>query len=276
MRVANADQAAAWNGPEGAHWVEHHDRREDLNDALLDRLLRTAEIGPTDVVLDIGCGTGRTTRRAARQCAQGWAAGVDLSALMLDSARAGAAREGVANVRFHQGDAQVYPFPPGRYDVAISMFGVMFFNDPVAAFANIGRALRPEGRLVFACPGEMTGCDWYTVPMAALNEVVPHSDRPSGMFSLADRRRIVAVLMAAGFSDVVPYPVDAELLIGATAAEAADFYLGSGPVRAFMADHPEIPPAQVRDCLLAAVEPYDLGAGVRLSGRHWIVTARWP
>lgn len=122
MRVAKADQAMAWNGPEGAHWAEHHDRREDLDDALLDRLFRLADIGPTDVVLDIGCGTGRTTRRAARQCARGWAAGVDRSAPMLDRARAEAVREGLTNARFHQGDAPVYPFPRGRHDVVISRY----------------------------------------------------------------------------------------------------------------------------------------------------------
>ncbi|MFF5217036.1 class I SAM-dependent methyltransferase [Micromonospora sp. NPDC000442] len=134
MRVANAHQVMGWNGPEGAHWAEHHDRRGDLDDALLDRPFRMAETGPTDVVLDIGCGTGRTTRRAARQCARGWAAGIDLSAPMLDRARAEAVREGLTNARFHQGDAPVYPFPRGRHDVVISRYG-------------LGAGVRLSGRL---------------------------------------------------------------------------------------------------------------------------------
>ncbi|BCB82698.1 methyltransferase [Phytohabitans suffuscus] len=277
MRVVNTDQAEAWNGPEGAHWADHHDRAGGVNSVLLEELFRVAAIGRRDVVLDIGCGTGDSTRLAARRAVQGRAVGIDLSSPMLERARAAAAREGVPNARFDQGDAQVYAFPQGGYDVAISMFGVMFFGDPVAAFANIGRALRPGGRLVFACPGEMSLCDWYTVPMAALGGLVSRdgtgAPQPSGMFSLADRARTAAVLTDAGFGGVSLERVDAELEFGANVAEAVEFFFDSGPVRAFAQDHPEIAPSRVRETLVAALRPYEHGTGVRLNGAHWIAAA---
>ncbi|MGP3913217.1 class I SAM-dependent methyltransferase [Nonomuraea sp. 10N515B] len=106
-------------------------------------------------MLDVGCGTGQTTRLAARTAPHGHALGVDLSEPMLARARATAIAEGITNLRFEQGDAQVHPFPEGGFDVAISRGGIMFFADPVAAFANIGRALRPSGRLAFVCLREM-------------------------------------------------------------------------------------------------------------------------
>jgi SAM-dependent methyltransferase len=99
-------------------------------------------------VLDIGCGTGQATRDAARAAEPGHALGVDLSARMIELARRLAASQDIGNVSFEQADAQIYPFPAGSFDVAISRTGTMFFGDPAAAFANIGRALRPGGRLV--------------------------------------------------------------------------------------------------------------------------------
>ena len=105
-------------------------------------------ISPGDEVVDIGCGTGLTTREAARAAAPGGVVGVDVSERMLERARQATAAERLGNVRYELGDAQVHRFDPARFDVAISRFGTMFFSDPAAAFANIAAALRPEGRLV--------------------------------------------------------------------------------------------------------------------------------
>jgi SAM-dependent methyltransferase len=196
---------------------------------------------------------------------------------MLAQARADAAREGVRNVRFEQGDAQVHPFPDGRYDVAISQFGIMFFADPVAAFANVGRALRPGGRLAFVCPRARELSEWYEVPTAALRELAPGlaDEAPeSGMFSLARRERILDVLTGAGLDDAGVLPVDVPLPFGADAREAADFYLGSGPVRAFLEQSPGVTPAEAHAALLAALRPYESPDGVRVPGAHWLVTAR--
>jgi SAM-dependent methyltransferase len=281
-RIVNSDQAAAWNGAEGAHWADHDDRVSGANAALQDHLFGAAAVAPADFVLDIGCGTGETTRLAAARAPDGLAVGIDLSAPMLEQARTAAERDGLANIRFVQGDAQVHPFPDGDYDVVISQFGIMFFADPVAAFANIARALRPGGRLVFVCPRDMELCEWYTVPLRALLRMsaeeapgsAPDALPESGMFSLSRRSVIVDVLAAAGLHDVVTRPVDVPLPFGRDAEEAAGFYLGSGPVRALLEERPEVTPGEARDVLVAALRPFEGADGLRVPGAHWLVTAR--
>jgi SAM-dependent methyltransferase len=273
----NIDQAKAWNGPEGEHWAETDRRARGVNEAVDRYLFGAAAIGVTDAVLDVGCGTGETTRTAARHAGAGTAVGVDLSAPMLRQARAEADGEGLTNVRFEEGDAQVHPFPDGGFDVAVSRFGVMFFADPVAAFANVRRALRPGGRLVFVCPRAMETCPWYTVPLTALlRHARPGTDvraPESGMFSLAPRERIVDVLSAAGFDHVAPEPLDVALSFGPDAATAAEFYLGSGPVRAVREEHPHLSDHDVRAVLEEALRPYDRDGGVDIVGGLWLVTA---
>ncbi|MFF0851136.1 class I SAM-dependent methyltransferase [Streptomyces sp. NPDC003280] len=145
--IVNTAQAQAWNGYEGAHWAAHQDRWDAVNAGFDQPLLDAAVITPGDHVLDIGCGAGATTLLAARAAApHGSALGLDLSGPMLQRARAGAEGADFANVRFEQGDAQVHPLPRSTFDVVISRFGIMFFSDPAAAFANIAAALRPGGR----------------------------------------------------------------------------------------------------------------------------------
>ena len=142
---ANREQLRAWDGDEGAYWAEHADYFDRSVVAYHQRLLDAASIAGTERVLDVGCGTGQTTRDAARAAAGGEALGVDLSSRMLEHARLRAADEGVTNASFEQVDAQIHPFPPASFDIAISRTGAMFFADLTTAFSNIGRALRPAG-----------------------------------------------------------------------------------------------------------------------------------
>ncbi|GAA4973069.1 SAM-dependent methyltransferase [Nonomuraea thailandensis] len=275
--IVNTEQAAAWNGPEGAHWAEHNPADGGFNAELTAPLLTAANIRPDDHVLDIGCGTGETTRLAARQARDGHAVGIDLSAAMLQQARAAAEAAGLGNVAFEEGDAQAYPFAAGRYQVAISRFGIMFFADPVAAFANIGRALRPGGRLVFVCPRSMADNDWYVVPLSALHKRLGTATLPeSGMFSLADPAHTTDVLTRAGFSEVTLRPLDAPMDFGADAHAAADGYLGSGPVLAVLEQPGGLTRATARDLLADALRPYESPDGVRIPGGHWLVVARRP
>src|SRR6266487_2678430 len=143
--VTNEEQARYWNGDEATHWLVHEERYERMLAPFIGHLLTAAAIGPADRVVDIGCGTGSTTRAAGRVAIEGEALGVDLSAAMLRQAARRAQEEGLTTVRFDHGDAQVHGFTPGAGDVALSRFGVMFFSDPAAAFANIARGLRPGG-----------------------------------------------------------------------------------------------------------------------------------
>src|SRR5690242_10567588 len=125
-----------------------------------DLILRAAALRAGLNVLDVGCGSGGTTLAAARLVAPGRVLGLDLSGPMLAQARAGAEAAGLANVTFQQGDAQVESLEPAGFDIAISRFGVMFFADPVAAFANIRSATRPGGRLVFVCWQPLAANQW--------------------------------------------------------------------------------------------------------------------
>ena len=174
----------------------------------MDRL----ELRPGQRVVDLGCGSGRTTLElAARVGPGGEVAGVDISAEMLARGRERAARLGAGNVEFLHADAQVHDFGEARFDAAYSRFGVMLFTDPVAAFANVRRALRPGGALSFACWQGVSGNEWMLIPGAAVAEVtgslppMPGPDEP-GPFSLADPARVRAVLGAAGFGSIAITP----------------------------------------------------------------------
>ena len=135
---SNVEQLRAWDGDEGEYWADNAEYFDRSVAAYHERLLAAAAIGERDRVLDVGCGTGQTTRDAARAASAGSALGIDLSSRMLDHARRRAAEEGVTNVTFAQADAQIHAFDPGAYDVAISRTAAMFFGDHVAAFRNIG------------------------------------------------------------------------------------------------------------------------------------------
>ena len=163
------------------------------------------------------------------------------------------------------------------FDVAISQFGIMFFADPVAAFANIGRALRPGGRLAFVCPRDMADNDWYVVPMSALHTRLGSARLPeSQMFSLADPAQLTDVLTRAGFADVRPRPFDVPMAFGASASAAAESYLGAGPTLAVLQQTTVLTPALAREILVDALRPYEGPDGVRIPGAHWLVTATRP
>ncbi|WP_079064252.1 class I SAM-dependent methyltransferase [Streptomyces sp. NRRL F-4489] len=282
LTTPNAQQARAWNGYEGEHWAGHQERWDAVNGGFNEPLLDAAAIGRDERVLDIGCGAGATTRLAARRAAGGHALGVDLSAPMLARARAGAAREGLANVAFEQADAQVHAFPPDGFDVAVSRFGVMFFADPVAAFGNIGRALRPGGRLAFVCGAEAGDSEWFRA-LAALRPYLPMDDFGAsgdgyspGMFSFADPGRVRAVLSAAGFAEVAVAPAVAYGVWGRDAADAAAFLLGSGPGRHLLARASAGDRARARAALTEALRRHEDGGALRMRATAWLVTAVRP
>ncbi|RSS37749.1 class I SAM-dependent methyltransferase [Streptomyces sp. WAC08241] len=278
--IVNTEQAQAWNGPEGVHWARHQDRWNAVNEGFDEPLLDAAGITGDGRVLDIGCGAGQTTRLAALRAPRGSALGLDLSGPMLAEARARAEREGVPHALFEQGDAQEHPFGTGAFDAAISRYGVMFFADPVAAFANIGRALRPGGRLAFVCPAEAALNDW-AVAMTSLRDLLPVGDFGSpglpGMFSLADPDRIHRVLAAAGFTGVTAERVRAYGRWGRGAGDAAEFLLGTGPGRHLTERADAETRARVRRILEDRLRAHEAADGtVRLLSTCWLVTADRP
>src|SRR6266566_5663091 len=162
----NAKQAA------GEHRIVHATLFDDEVRPHNERFRAAARVEPGNRVLDVGCGTGQSTREAARAAAgatdEGGALGVDLSAQAVELARQLSEQEGLRNVSYRQADAQVHRFPPRHFDLCISRFGTMFFADPVAAFANIGTALRPGGRLVLLVWQARDRNEWSTAIRRAI------------------------------------------------------------------------------------------------------------
>ena len=279
MEIANAEQAQAWNGDEGRHWAEHADHYERANRRHLAHLLQGAQISPSDAVLDIGCGTGASTRAAARVATRGSALGVDLSGVMLEHAREQSRAEGLANVGFVQADAQVHPFDEHAFDVAISSFGVMFFGDPVTAFTNIGRAVRPAGRLAVMAWRELARNEWLTEVRAAvavgreLPEPPPGAPSP---FALADPDRVRPILSAAGYTSVDFDPIDELIDFGADAEDADAFMRTLGIVEGLTRDLD----GAARDRALAELHKVVVAHagtdGVLFGTSAWLITARHP
>jgi len=274
--IVNVDQAAAWDGPSGQAWVA---REEVQNTALrrhTERLLEVAAVAPGDAVLDVGCGTGDTTRACARRAVDGDVLGVDLSTVMLERARARAREEGLSNVTFERADAQVHPFPPARTDIVVSRFGVMFFADPVAAFANLGRGMAGDGRLVAVVRQEFAGNEWVAVPWDALALgralPTPASGGP-GAFGLADPDHVRGVLGSAGFRRVELEDLAVPYHYGPDVDAAVAFAREIGVLRALLADLDDDDTARALDALRGAMARRQSADGVTLDSRAWIVTA---
>lgn len=274
---SNAGRARAWDGSEGGYWAEHADLFDRSVAAYDARFLAAAAVGATDRVLDIGCGTGQTTRAAARRASAGSALGVDLSAAMIAVARRRADREGIGNVRFVQADAQVYAFPTGSFDVVVSRTGAMFFGDPVAAFANLARAVRPAGRLALLAWQPAHRNEWlvaFSGALAAGRDLPPPPPDAPSPFSLGDPDRTRGLLSAAGFVDIRLEAVAGPMHFGGDADEAVAFVLG---LLGWMLDGLDAAGrARACDALRASVEAHATPAGVRYDSAAWIVTARRP
>ncbi|WP_084955829.1 class I SAM-dependent methyltransferase [Thermoactinospora rubra] len=270
---ANADQARAWDGEEGAFWAEYAEQFDLAMSGYHGRLLEAAAIGPADHVLDIGCGTGQTTRDAARRAGEGAVLGVDLSAEMLRVARRAAEREGLGNVRFEQADAQVHPFPEGSFDVAVSRTGTMFFADPVAAFRNIRRALRPGGRLVqlvWQAPSENPWLLELRAALAAGRDLPMPPVGGPGPFGLAERGRVREVLAAAGFAEPRFEDLRAPMHFGADAPGAFRFVTG---LLGWMLDGLDTAARdRALDDLRGTLEAHATPDGVLYPSATWLIT----
>lgn len=270
---SNVEQLRAWDGEEGAYWAENAEYFDRSVAAYHQRLFAVAAIGVEDRVLDVGCGTGQTTRDAGRAASAGSALGVDLSSRMLDYARRRAAEENVTNVTFSQADAQIHPFERGRSDVAISRTAAMFFGDHGAALSNIARALRPGGRLVLVAWQSLAGNEWVREISGALaagrNLPAPPTDR--GPFSLSQPDRVRALLAGAGFTGVELEGTTAGMWFGEHADDAHRFVLG---LMAWMLKGlDDAARARAVDALHATMTAHETPNGVLFDSAAWIINA---
>src|SRR5215207_4214537 len=245
--IVNVEQAASWDGPSGDAWVA----REEFQNAAL-------------------------AAHTERLFVDGDAHGADLSTAMLARARETAASDGLINVTFEQADAQVHRFADARFDTVISRFGVMFFGDPVAAFANLARATRPGGRLAVVTWQRFDRNEWVSVPRAALalgRDLPPIPEDVPGPFGLADADRIRGLLADAGWSQVhlddAPAPYDYGLEPESAARHASEI----GVLRSLLEDLDDAQTARAMDALTAAMAEHATSDGVHLDSRIWVVTA---
>jgi SAM-dependent methyltransferase len=277
IQVANVEAARAWDGQDGAFWAEH----QELFDAAVAphhaRLIEAAGISPTDRVLDIGCGNGQTACDAARRARAGHVVGVDLSSPMLAVAERRAREQRLTNVTFIHGDAQVHAFTPGGFDIAISRTGTMFFRDPVAAFANIGQALRPGGRLVQLTWQSPLDNEWiatFQQVLAAGRQLPqPPADTP-GPFSLADRDRARRLLADAGFVTVEFEDVREPMYFGRDVDEALGFV--SRLLAWLLIDLDEHTRRRALAQLRENIAAHHEGPGVHYRSAAWLIVAAAP
>jgi len=273
----NAEMTAAWDGPEGDHWADHAARYEASSARYRHALLAALELGEHSTVLDIGCGAGASTIEVGRVASAGSVLGVDLSSRMLALGRAAAAAEGLGHVHFEQADAQVHRFDEAAHDTAVSCFGAMFFEDPVAAFGNIKRSLRPGASLALLAWRDLPRNEWVGAVRSALaagRELPTPPPGAPGPFSLADRDITAERLGAAGYRDVELTSIDEPIYFGSDAEDAYSFVSTLGITRGLTADLDDATRTAALDELRHTLEDHKTDDGVLFSGSAWLITAR--
>jgi SAM-dependent methyltransferase len=273
----NAEMAAMWNGASGQAWLDEQPLLDRTYEAIETLLADVAAASGARSVLDIGCGTGATTLAIARRL--GPAAevtGVDISEPLIALARRRA--EKIAAVRFVRADAQIHAFEPASFDLVVSRFGVMFFDDPIAAFANLHRAAKPVGEMRLVVFRSVTENPFMTTAERAAAPLLPglgarQPDAP-GQFAFADPRRISTVLGASGWTDIDIRPIDVACALPEPALLG---YLSRlGPVGLILQKADDATRSTLVETVRAAFDPYVHGTEVRFSAACWMVGARSP
>lgn len=275
----NAAQAKFWNSRGGQVWVAQQARLDRLFRAFEPVLVDAVSASGARQVLDVGCGAGATTLAVARSLdGQGRCLGLDLSEPLIDAARRRAEAEGAANCRFIAADAQQHAFEPDRFDAMISRFGVMFFDNPVAAFANLRHGARGGASLSFiAWRGAeenpfMTAAEQAAAPW--LPELPARDPNGPGQFAFADKDRVAEILATAGWRDVQIQPLD---VICAFSEDDLDVYAATmGPVGHVLSSLEEPRRGKVAAVVRRAFEPYVSDGEARFDAACWMISARNP
>jgi SAM-dependent methyltransferase len=273
----NRDQAALWNNAAGRNWVDMQDVLDRMLAPFEALLVAEAFPGEGARVLDIGCGAGATTLSMARRLGpDGACLGVDISGPLVAAATARAAAEGLPSAAFVEADAQTYPFEPDHFDAVISRFGVMFFDDPEAAFVNIRRAARRGARLCFVAWRSPAENPFMVTAARAAGPYLPQmpAQDPSapGQFAFADGERVRRILAASGWTDLEVRPVDVPMVV--PEADLMAYVTRMGPVGLVLQSADEKTRAEVAGVLAAAFEPFIREGAARFTSACWLVSAR--
>lgn len=277
--MVNEAQRELWNGTSGEHWATEAERFDTMLQPFVDRILDAAAIQEGDRVLDVGCGNGALLLAAARRVGpDGEVTGLDLSGPMLATARARAEAAGASNVRLDQGDAQTHDFAGAAFDASISRFGVMFFDDPAAAFSNLAGALKPGARVAFSCWKPAFDNEWIMVPsMAALEHLpMPQTGEPDapGPFAFSDPARVESILTAAGFGDVVAEELVLPLTVASSAEDAVRFFKRSDFSQTLFKGADEETAEKAWASVARATRERAGDGPLVLNGAAWLVSAR--
>ena len=261
------------------HSLEYEEQLEELGARYDDALLAAAANEPGDRVLDIGCGSGPSARAFARADPTGSVSGIDLSAALVRRARARSRADGLGNVEFQQGDAGSHPFPEASFDVAVSRFGAMYFGHPEAAFAHIGQALRPGGRLALVAWQEAARNEWMTAVADALTAGHGLPSRLAGSpgaFGLADEAGVRRILDGAGFVDVDLREAGELVSLGPDAGRAYAMVSTQGLARQALDGVAGEARIEALDRLRDMLAAHETPEGVLLGSRSWIITGHRP
>ena len=275
----NADQIAYWNGPGGQRWADRQSTQAIVLAPVADVLIDRARAKAAERIVDVGCGAGATTIAFAEKVGPaGHVMGIDISRPMLARARQ-VAPAGLP-VDFVLADATVYPFEPASFDLVASRFGVMFFAEPAHSFANLRKALRPSGRLVFACWRDPRENPFFMAPLQAVYKHAPRlpqlGPEDPGPFSFASEARVQRILSEAGFSGVAMEPCDLvlDIAVGRGLDAAVEGALEIGPAARALAEQPPEVVAAATRSIREALAAYAKGQSVPLPASIWIVTAK--
>ncbi|HEY1632065.1 MAG TPA: methyltransferase domain-containing protein [Rhizomicrobium sp.] len=273
---ANAEQIEYWNGRVGNRWAALQETIDASLAAIGGAALSFAAAKPGERVLDIGCGCGTTTLALAKAVApMGVVEAIDISAPMLDLARERTKAAGV-KIGFMQADAATHLFS-ARFDLVFSRFGVMFFGDPVSAFANIREALARRGRLAFVCWRGVGENLWASVPIAAARDLIPPQPagdpHAPGPFAFADRDRLHGILEQAGFANIRIEALDTTMYMGTNVTEAAQQALNIGPLARAATELDEAQREKIRGVVATAMEKHKTAQGVTPAAACWLVGA---
>jgi SAM-dependent methyltransferase len=271
-------QRAFWNSEATRRWVTEQTRIDRMMAEVTDAALAAAAPRPGENVLDLGCGTGTTTLRLAEAVRPtGRVLGIDISEQQLALARQRMAAAG-ANVELVLDDAATHDLAPESFDLCFTRFGVMFFADPVAAFRNIRRAMKPSGRLLLVVFRSGAENPWATAVVAAIGHLVPPPPLPGpedpGPFSWSDTARVKRILNGAGFHDVVLTPLDLSFHLASDAIEAAEFATFIGQGARLLQGQPDETLKAARVALAEFFKDHEGPNGVSLPGALWLVSAR--
>ncbi|WP_209598944.1 class I SAM-dependent methyltransferase [Ruegeria sp. HKCCSP351] len=267
---ANKAQADYWASPAGLKWIEHEHALDTAMAGMLNMMLATTNILPTDRIIDIGCGTGASTLESAQRVPDGDVLGVDISEALLGRAASRAKAEGIRNATFLLADVQTHAFSAHPFDLLVSRLGMSFFADPVAALGNLSNALNTRGKMVFVCWASVAKNPWFEIPKQAAEERFgpqpkgnPNAPGPS---AFQDCNRVVDLMNRAGLSNVEARPVDIVLTPPGGVAGAARAASKVGPAARIMKAHKgsEADEVAIEHAVKVNFEQFDKGGNVRV------------